>query len=95
MKLDPRRVPAFLREPGDCRVVLLHGDDSGLIRDRAEALVRVVAGTLDDPFRVVELARDELARLPEEAASLSLTGGRRVVRYVRPARRRWPRCRRY
>ena len=80
MKLDPRRVPAFLRDPGTCRVVLLYGDDSGLIRDRAEALVRMVAGTLDDPFRVVELARDELARLPEEAASLSLTGGRRVVR---------------
>src|SRR5262249_24898362 len=34
----------------------------------------------DDPFRVVELARDEFARLPDEAASLPLTGGRRVVR---------------
>jgi DNA polymerase-3 subunit delta len=35
---------------------------------------------LDDPFRVVELARDEIARLPDEAASLPMTGGRRVIR---------------
>ncbi|HEX5326427.1 MAG TPA: DNA polymerase III subunit delta [Acetobacteraceae bacterium] len=80
MKLDARRLPGFLRDPGPCRIVLLYGDDAGLIRERAEALVRVVAGSLDDPFRVAELARDELARLPEEAASQSLTGGRRVVR---------------
>ena len=80
MKLPPARVEAFLREPGPCRVVLLYGEDVGMIRDRAAALVRTVAGSLDDPFRVVELARDEIARLPDEAASLPLTGGRRVVR---------------
>ncbi len=80
MKLAPARVEAFLREPGPCRVVLLYGEDAGMIRDRATALVRAVAGSLDDPFRVVELARDEIARLPDEAASLPLTGGRRVVR---------------
>jgi DNA polymerase-3 subunit delta len=80
MKLPPAGVEAFLRDPGPCRVVLLYGDDAGMIRDRAVALVRKVAGTLDDPFLVVELTRDEIARLPDEAASLPLTGGRRVVR---------------
>jgi DNA polymerase-3 subunit delta len=80
MKVDARRTEAFLRDPGACRVVLLHGDDAGLIRFRAEALVRAVAGALDDPFRVVELDRDETAGLADAAASLSLTGGRRVVR---------------
>ena len=80
MKLPPARMEAFLREPGACRVVLLYGDDAGMICDRAVALVRTVAGSLDDPFLVVELARDEIARLPDEAASLPLTGGRRVVR---------------
>lgn len=80
MKLAPARVEAFLREPGPCRVVLLYGEDAGMIHDRAAALVRTVAGSLDDPFRVVELARDEIARLPDEAASLPMTGGRRVVR---------------
>ena len=36
MKLDARRIPAFLKDPGTCRVVLLHGEDAGLIRDRAD-----------------------------------------------------------
>src|SRR5277367_45810 len=80
MKVDARRIDAFLRDPGDCRVVLLHGDDAGLVRLRAETVVRAVAGALDDPFRVVELDRDEIAGLADAAASLSLTGGRRVVR---------------
>jgi DNA polymerase-3 subunit delta len=80
MKLAAARVAAFLRDPGPCRVVLLYGDDAGMIRERAVALVRAVAGALDDPFLVVELTRDEIARLPDEAASLPLTGGRRVVR---------------
>ncbi|HET6198385.1 MAG TPA: DNA polymerase III subunit delta [Acetobacteraceae bacterium] len=80
MKLAPQRVAAFLRDPGACRVVLLYGEDHGMIRDRAAALVRVVAGSLDDPFLVAELSREDTGRLADEAASLPLTGGRRVVR---------------
>jgi DNA polymerase III subunit delta len=80
VKLAPARVAAFLRDPGECRVVLLFGEDAGMIRDRAETLVRAVAGSLDDPFLVSELPREEIKRLPDEAAGLSLIGGRRVVR---------------
>jgi DNA polymerase III subunit delta len=80
MKLAPAQVASFLRDPGSCRVVLLYGDDAGMIRDRAGALVRLVAGSLDDPFLVMELAREDIGRLPDEAASFPLTGGRRVVR---------------
>jgi DNA polymerase-3 subunit delta len=80
LKLSPQRIAAFLRDPGNCRVVLLYGEDHGLVRDRAGALTRSVAGATDDPFLVAELGRDELRRLPDEAASLPLTGGRRVVR---------------
>jgi DNA polymerase-3 subunit delta len=80
MKLAPAQVESFLRDPGSCRVVLLYGDDAGMIRDRAGALVRTVAGSLDDPFLVMELSRDDIGRLPDEAASFPLTGGRRVVR---------------
>ncbi len=80
MKVENAQVAGFLRDPGQARVVLLFGEDVGMIRERAEALVRAVAGSLDDPFRVVELMREEVERLPDEAASLSLTGGRRVVR---------------
>jgi DNA polymerase III subunit delta len=60
--------------------VLLYGEDHGMIRDRAVSLVRAVAGSTDDPFLVAELGRDDAGRLATEAASLSLTGGRRVVR---------------
>ena len=80
MKLVPQRIASFLRAPGACRVVLLHGEDTGLIRERAGALVRTVTGSLDDPFQVAELAREDLARLPDEAASLPAIGWRRVVR---------------
>ncbi|HET6236763.1 MAG TPA: DNA polymerase III subunit delta [Acetobacteraceae bacterium] len=80
MRIDARRVDAFVRDPGTCRVVLFHGDDAGLIRLRAETMTRAVAGALDDPFRVAELDRNDIASLVDEAATLSLTGGRRVVR---------------
>ena len=80
MKLDARQIERFLLDPGAARVVLLHGEDVGLIRDRASRLVRAVAGASDDPFRVAELDRDGFGRIAEEMASLSLTGGRRVVR---------------
>ena len=80
MKLEARRIEAFLRDPGATRAVLLHGEDAGLIRERATRLVRTVAGSLDDPFRVVELERDGFASIADEMASMSLSGGRRVVR---------------
>lgn len=80
MKLSSQRVGALLRDPGAYRVILLHGEDAGMIRDRAATLVRAVAGAVDDPFRVAELTRQEMGHLADEAASLPLTGGRRVVR---------------
>jgi DNA polymerase-3 subunit delta len=81
-KIDPRRVAAFLKEPGASRAVLLHGEDAGLVRERAEALQHGVLGG-DDPFRLAELTREAAARpgaLAGEMAALSMTGGRRVVR---------------
>jgi DNA polymerase-3 subunit delta len=80
MKLEARRVEGFLDAPGECRAVLLYGEDTGLIRERAGRLVRAVIGAADDPFRLAELDRDTAARIPEEMASLSLMGGRRAIR---------------
>ena len=62
------------------RLVLLHGEDEGQIRESAQALTRKVAGTLNDPFRVVELMRDGWGHVPAECAALSMMGGRRVIR---------------
>lgn len=80
MKVEAGQVQRILREPAGLRMILLYGDDVGLIRERANAVVTAVAGTRDDPFRVVELEPGGGDRLAEELAALSLTGGRRVVR---------------
>jgi DNA polymerase III subunit delta len=81
MKLAAAGVAGFLRAPPpNIRVIVLYGDDIGMIRDRSDALIRGAAGSIDDPFQVADLLRDDIDRLPEEAAALSLMGGRRAVR---------------
>ena len=85
MRLPPSRIAAFLRRPDpEIRAVLLYGPDEGLVRERAEAVARSVCPDLRDPFRVADLMAAVLAadpaRLADEAAQLSLAGGRRVVR---------------
>jgi len=80
MKLDARRAAAFLREPGAARIVLLHGDDEGTVRHRANALTQAVTGQHDDPFRVAWLSREDHPRLMEEATAIAMVGGRRVIR---------------
>ena len=80
MKLDARRIESVIADPGKLRAVLFFGEDEGLIRDLAARLVRNVAGSLTDPFLVVDVERDNLASLRSEMASLSLMGGRKVVR---------------
>ena len=59
----------------DVRAVLLYGPDAGLVRERADGLVRGVAGDLGDPFRVTELSPDEIAKEParlfDEAAAIA------------------------
>lgn len=84
MKVDARQAGRLLSAPGALRAILLHGEDTGLIRERAADAVRAAAGTLDDPFRLATLSRDSHERLEEEVTALSLTGGRRVV-WVRDA----------
>ena len=66
------------------RAVLLYGPDAGLVRERADTLARTVCPDLKDPFRVADLSGSALAadpaRLADEAAQMSLIGGRRVIR---------------
>ncbi len=85
MKLAAGRVEAFLRHPDPTVCgVLIYGPDRGLVRERADALSRSVAGDPPDPFRLCELSmaglKDDPARLFDEMASLSLVGGARAVR---------------
>ena len=85
MKIPASRIAAFLQRPDQgIRAILLYGPDEGLVRERAAAAARSVCPDLADPFRVAELSASVLAadpaRLADEAAQLSLIGGRRVVR---------------
>lgn len=85
MKIAPRSIDTFLRKPDPGIVaVLVYGPDEGLARERAEALVKQIAGRADDPFLVAEILspqlRDDPARLLDEAAALPFGGGRRAVR---------------
>jgi len=63
---------------------LVFGPDAGLARERAETLLKTVVSDLSDPFRVSDLDEQTLvgdpARLADEAAAISMLGGRRVVR---------------
>lgn len=79
MKIEPRNAARALAEAGKFRAILLYGEDSGLIRERASGAARLVGGSVDDPFRVALLDRSAQDRLEEEASALSLIGGRRVV----------------
>lgn len=85
MKLPASRIEAFLRRPDpEIHTVLLFGPDFGLVRERADTVARSVTNDLRDPFRVADLAGATLAadpaRLADEAAQISLMGGRRLVR---------------
>ncbi|WP_026362985.1 DNA polymerase III subunit delta [Methylopila sp. M107] len=78
-------VDAFLARPQpDAFAVLIYGPDAGLVAERAAALAaRAVAGS-DDPFALVRLEGDDLAsdpgRLADEARTIALFGGNRVIR---------------
>jgi DNA polymerase-3 subunit delta len=72
------------RPPAQLLAALLYGPDQGLVRERARILAQTVVADLSDPFRVAELEEKTIesdpARIFDEAAALSMTGGRRVVR---------------
>jgi DNA polymerase-3 subunit delta len=85
VKLPAARIAAFLQRPDQAiRAVLLYGPDIGLVRERADVLARTVCPDLKDPFRVTDFSGATLAadpsRLLDEAAQMSLIGGRRVIR---------------
>ncbi|HYD30666.1 MAG TPA: DNA polymerase III subunit delta [Azospirillaceae bacterium] len=92
MKLQGARIDAFLRKPDpQVRAVLLYGPDTGLVRERAGAMGRTVVMDLSDPFRVVTLPSSSVAADPaqlfDEAAAISMVGGRRLIR-IRDAEER-------
>ena len=82
MKIAAPQIGSVLRDPARYAGILLHGDDSGLVRERALTIARAVVPSLDDPFLSCVLLKEQHGRLSEEARSLSMVGGRRVVRVL-------------
>lgn len=83
--LRGKEIDAFLARPDPSRpIILLYGPDTGLVRERADALMASAVDDPNDPFSLVRMDGDELAaepsRLVEEAMTVPLFGGRRAIR---------------
>lgn len=78
-------VEAFLSRPDTSfPVVLLYGPDAGLVSERAARVATLSGVDVKDPFSAIVLSADELekdiGRLFDEARTVSLFGGRRLIR---------------
>src|ERR1700758_2303464 len=83
--LRGKHIESFLARPDPARpIILLYGPDAGLVRERADALLKSAVDDVDDPFSMVKLDGDELSaepsRLVDEALTVPLFGGRRAIR---------------
>jgi DNA polymerase-3 subunit delta len=84
-------IDAFVARPDAGRsIVLVFGPDSGLVRERADAIIRASVDDPKDPFSLARLEADDLGdnpqRIVEEANTIPLFGGRRAV-WVKPGGR--------
>ncbi|HSM94801.1 MAG TPA: DNA polymerase III subunit delta [Rhizomicrobium sp.] len=72
------------KPPANLKAALFYGPDQGLVHERAEKMAKSVVDDLSDPFRVIDFEESALssdgARLFDEAAAISMLGGRRVIR---------------
>lgn len=64
--------------------VLIYGPDEGLVRERSIMIAKQIVQDLQDPFLVANINPDQLKNEPgilaDEAAAISMMGGRRVIR---------------
>ena len=82
--LKSAEIEKFVARPDAGRpVVLIFGADAGLVRERAEKIIKASVDNLDDPFSLVRLEGDAISgdagRLVDEANTIPLFGGRRAV----------------
>jgi DNA polymerase-3 subunit delta len=85
LKLKANEVARALSAPDAAiQVFLIYGEDTGLVRERAESVSAKLVPDLEDPFAVTRLTEDDIkadpATLADSLAALSLTGGDRLVR---------------
>lgn len=85
MKLKPRDVDRSLQRPDpSIQAFVIFGPDSGLVRERADRLAKVLVRDPDDPFTVTRLTEDDIksdpAALADAMAAMSLMGEPPLVR---------------
>ena len=84
MKVAPRQAATFLSAvPAHIRALLLHGNDIGLISERARSVAAGFSDDLDDVFSVTRLEGEQLASdtgaLGDAAESIAMTAPCRLV----------------
>ena len=77
-------VDRYLAKPDAAhRVILIYGPDTGLVSERAVLLAKSSGAALDDPFATIRIDADDAAsdpaRLADEAHTVSMFGGQRLV----------------
>lgn len=85
MKLGFRDIEPFLKKPDPkALAILVYGPDEGLVRERATALAKQAVTDASDPFATAEYTGGQLSDNPsqllDEAQSISMLGGKRVIR---------------
>jgi DNA polymerase-3 subunit delta len=82
--LKSHQIDAFIaRMDPACAAVLVYGPDRGSVSERARAIVKQRAGSLDDPFAIARLEdavlQNDPGRLEDEARAIPMLGSSRVV----------------
>lgn len=67
----------------DVRLLLIHGNDTGLVAERASTFIKAALGESADPLGLIRLDASEVssdpARLADEAYAIPMFGGRRCI----------------
>lgn len=84
MKIAPRQIDVFLTKPPiNFTAFLFHGNDTGLISERARQLAHLFNHNLDDVFSVTrltgEMLSSEVGLIVDSAAAIPALGDRRLV----------------
>ncbi len=90
--LKPRDIDSFLKKPDFSRpVILFYGPDAGLVSERADILAQKSGVDLADPFSLIRMNADDAAsdkaRIADEAHTIGMFGGKRLIRISGNTRR--------
>lgn len=83
-KLKTNEIESYLKRPHPAhRVLLIYGPDHGLVVERGKLIAKQTGIPLDDPFQTIQLdlaaIEDHTGRLVDEANTLSMFGGQRLI----------------